>query len=386
MRRRWLLALVALVMGSLGAGSTRALLARVDRQMNGLTPSAAPAVSAEAAALHRQLLIADLHADSLLWGRDLRERHDRGHLDLPRMVEGNMFLQVFGVVTPASSGDNYTANSGKSDQIGQLMLARGHVSAVGDLAQRARIQAQDLQRLTARSSLRLLRTGADVAALRAAREAGQPAMGAVLSLEGAHGLGPEATYLDEAVADGYRVIGLAHFFDNEFAGSLHGTRKHGLTDAGRALVHRLDELGIIIDLAHASPAVVDEVLALSSRPPVVSHTGIRSACESPRNLSDARMKSIAAAGGLIGIGFWEGAICDTSPAGIARHLLAAVALVGVEHVSLGSDWDGTIHTTVDAARLPQITQALLDAGASPDTIAAVMGENLVRFLEENLPQ
>ena len=384
MRRRWVVILV-LVLVSLGAGGTNALVARVDQQMNGLTPSAVPVVSADAAALHRRLLIADLHADSLLWGRDLRKRHERGHLDLPRMVEGNLFLQVFGVVTSASSGDNYTANSGKGDQIGQLMLAQGHVSAVGDLAQRARVQAQDLHKLAARSDLQLLRTGADVAALRAAREAGQPVMGAVLSLEGAHGLGPEAAYLDAAFADGYRVVGLAHFFDNEFAGSLHGTTKHGLTDAGRALVQRLDALGVIIDLAHASPTVVEEVLALSPRPPVVSHTGIHSACQSPRNLSDARMKRIAAAGGLIGVGFWEGAICDTSPAGIARHLLAAVALVGVDHVSLGSDWDGTIHTTVDAARLPQITQALLDAGAAEETIAAVMGGNLVRFLEENLP-
>ena len=129
MRRRWVVILV-LVLVSLGAGGTNALVARVDQQMNGLTPSAVPVVSADAAALHRRLLIADLHADSLLWGRDLRKRHERGHLDLPRMVEGNLFLQVFGVVTSASSGDNYTANSGKGDQIGQLMLAQGHVLIV----------------------------------------------------------------------------------------------------------------------------------------------------------------------------------------------------------------------------------------------------------------
>jgi membrane dipeptidase len=204
-------------------------------------------------------------------------------------------------------------------------------------------------------------------------------------MEGAHGLGPDAAYLDAAIADGFRMIGLAHFFDNDFAGSLHGTTKHGLTPAGRDLIARLDAAEIIIDLAHSSPAVVDEVLALSRRPPVVSHTGIRGACDSPRNLTDGQMKRIADAGGLIGIGFWEGAICDTSPAGIAAHLLAAVAMLGVDHVSLGSDWDGTISTTVDAARLPQLTQALLDAGASEETITAVMGGNLVAFLEENLP-
>ena len=210
-------------------------------------------------------------------------------------------------------------------------------------------------------------------------------MGALLALEGAHGLGADGGYLDEAFSDGFRMIGLAHFFDNAFSGSLHGTAKHGLTEQGRALVERMDELGIIIDLAHASPAAVDEVLALSSRPPVVSHTGIRSACDSPRNLSDAQMKRIADAGGLIGIGFWEGAVCDTSPQGLARHILAAVALLGEAHVCLGSDWDGTITTTIDAARLPQLTQALLDAGATEATIAAVMGGNLMRFLEENLP-
>ena len=141
----------------------------------------------------------------------------------------------------------------------------------------------------------------------------------------------------------------------------------------------------MIDVAHSSPAVVEEVLALSQRPIVVSHTGIHSVCPTPRNLDDALLQKVAAGGGLIGIGFWDGAVCDTTPAGVARSIARAIEIVGSRHVALGSDWDGGTEVQMDASELPALTQALLDEGLAEKEIRAVMGGNLARHLRENLP-
>ena len=118
---------------------------------------------------------------------------------------------------------------------------------------------------------------------------------------------------------------------------------------------------------------------------VVSHTGLAGICDSPRNLSDEQMKRIAERGGLVAVGFWAGAICDASPAGVARALRYAIDLLGVEHVALGSDFDGGTVTPFDAAELAILTQALVNADFSATEIARVMGANSFRFLHQNLP-
>ena len=142
---------------------------------------------------------------------------------------------------------------------------------------------------------------------------------------------------------------------------------------------------IIIDLAHASPQMVRDVLAMPGTRPIVSHTGIRSVCDNHRNLPDDLMRQVAAKGGIVGIGFWEEATCDDSPAGIARSIVAAVELLGEDAVALGSDWDGSVPTTFDAAGLPALTQALVDEGMPEERIAKVMGGNMMRYLSETLP-
>ena len=182
------------------------------------------------------------------------------------------------------------------------------------------------------------------------------------------------------------MMGLHHFFDNRLGGSLHGVSKAGLSEFGRAVVHEMNRLGIIIDVAHSSEAVVREVLALSSTPLVVSHTGVRGACDQPRNISDGLMRSVAANGGLIGIGYWDGAVCDPTPAGIAKSIAYAIELVGVEHIALGSDYDGATSMYFDTSELVVLTQALLDEGLRHAEIRAVMGENQLRFLRKHLPQ
>ena len=151
------------------------------------------------------------------------------------------------------------------------------------------------------------------------------------------------------------------------------------------MVRRADELGVIIDVAHASPAMTREVLELVSRPVILSHGGVKGACDTARNFDDALMAEIAEAGGILGIGYWDAAVCDFTPAGIVKAMRYAIDLMGIEHVALGSDYDGATAVLVDTGELAALTQAMLDAGFTESEIRAVMGENVKRYLLENMP-
>jgi microsomal dipeptidase-like Zn-dependent dipeptidase len=174
-------------------------------------------------------------------------------------------------------------------------------------------------------------------------------------------------------------------YDNEVGGSSSGWKKRGLTPLGRRVVARIDSLGGIIDLAHASRATIDDVLALTSRPLLVSHTGLTSNCSGPRNLDDGLAREIAQRGGIIAIGFWKAAVCGKDTRAIARAIHHAIDIVGIDHVALGSDWDGGVPVPFDAAHISMLTASLIEEGLSHEQIRAVMGENEKRFLFENLP-
>lgn len=348
-------------------------------------------VSPAAQAMHERLIIGDWHADSLLWGRDLTERASRGQVDLPRLAEGNVAVQVFTTVTKSPAGLNYEQNSAAArDDITLLFLAQLRpLRAWRDLTQRALVQAEALAAAEEKApeALKIIRTRADLAAVLARRAAGERVVGAILGAEGGHALSGEIGNLDKLYDAGFRLIGLTHFFDNALGASLHGEagRENGLTDFGRAVVRRLVEKRMIIDLAHASPAVAREVLGMVDVPVVVSHTGIWSHCQTVRNFPDELMKAIADRGGLIGIGFWDEVTCDDSPSGIAGAIVAAIGLVGEDHVALGSDFDGAVTTRFDVSELTALTQALIDKGLEEPAIAKVMGGNMVRFLQDALP-
>ena len=142
---------------------------------------------------------------------------------------------------------------------------------------------------------------------------------------------------------------------------------------------------MIMDLAHASSATIDDVLSIAARPVVASHTGVRSAVPSVRNLPDDQVRGIATTGGLVGIGFWPVACGGDDVTAIARSIVAAIGLAGVEHVGIGSDFDGAVPTPFDATGMPLLTEALLVEGLSESDIAAVMGGNAVRVLRAGLP-
>lgn len=359
----------------------------VERQHNHVV-SAGRRPSARALELHRRLRILDLHADSLLWDRDLLTRGARGHADVPRLIEGNVAVQGFTVVTQIPKGLNNERNAGDSDRIGELFFAQLRPPTTWwSRPARALDQARRFREAAAGSSGRLsvLESAASLDAFLARREKEPGILGGFLGAEGAQALDDDLGNLDRLATAGFRMIGLAHFFDNAFAGSAHGVAKGGLTAKGRELVTRLEERGVLVDLAHSSPRTVRDVLAMARRPVVSSHGGVKGTCDNPRNLDDEEIRGIARTGGVVGIGYWDTAVCGTDPAAVARAIRYAVSLVGAEHVALGSDFDGAVTTPFDASGLAQVTDALLDSGLSDEQIRAVMGESALRVLRQTLP-
>lgn len=384
--RKWvrnsLLVLVGLLAVVLiyGPGKTESSLNRIE-------PTSDTRLSDSARDLHNQLKVADLHADTLLWDRNILKRSTRGHVDLPRLTKSNVAVQVFAAVTKSPRGQNYSANTADSDNITALaVLQRWPIDTWGSLLHRALYQAERLNIAAnkAPGEVVLVTSQADLIRHLSSWQSGGP-VGAVLALEGAHPLEANLANLNILYAAGYRMMGLQHFFDNALGGSLHGQSKAGLTEFGKQVVTSAVDMGFIIDVAHSSPAVVDDVLSLSRKPVVVSHTGIHGICQTPRNIADAQMQRIAAVGGLIGIGFWDAAVCDISPDGIARAIGYAIELLGPEAVALGSDYDGSTTVSFDGSQLALLTQALQRTDLSNEQIAGIMGENLIRFLTDQLP-
>lgn len=360
----------------------------MENRFNRVLDHEAYVISSQARTLHSSLLVADLHADSLLWHRDLLERGSRGHADVPRLIEGGVIVQVFATVTKVPPALNYDENTGDSDQITPLaILQRWPLRSWGSLFERARYQARRLLDAVGRSdgALVFLRTRADLESVLEARSKGRAVVGGLMATEGSHPLESSIGNISKLYDEGFRMMGLHHFFDNELGGSLHGVSKAGLSDFGREAILEMNRLGLMIDVAHSSETVVAEALDISSTPLVVSHTGVLGACDSARNLPDDLMRRIAAGGGLIGIGYWDGAVCDATPAGVARSIAYAVNLLGPESVALGSDYDGATSVYFDTSELAALTQALLHEGLGEEDIRAVMGGNQIRFFQKYLP-
>lgn len=361
----------------------------IERQQNQIDGKPLLPVSQKARALHATLTIIDLHADTLLWKRDLLDRTKRGHVDLPRLQEGNVALQLFSSVTKSPHGLNYDRNSAETaDDITQLAIAQLQpVRTWRSLLERSLQHGHKLDAAFAGSRGRLRKVGAaaNLDALLAARAgAAEKPIGAMLTAEGLHNLEGKAENLDRLYDAGFRMAGLTHFFDNELAGSMHGETKGGLTPFGRSIVRAMEAKGMIVDIAHCSHRCVAELLATARRPVVSSHGGVQATCKVNRNLTDDEIHGVARTGGVIGIGYWDGAICDTSPRSVAKAMRHVRDLVGVRHVALGSDFDGSTTTRFDASQLVQVTQALLDEGFTPDEIRAVMGGNALRVIRRGL--
>ena len=165
---------------------------------------------------------------------------------------------------------------------------------------------------------------------------------------------------------------------------MHGLQKGGLTPFGRAMVAAMEKRGIVVDLAHCSHACFADVMRVATRPVVVSHGGVKATCATNRNLSDGELHALAHNGGVVGIGYWDAAVCAPTPTATARAIRHAVAVAGIDHVGLGSDFDGAVTTGFDTAHLSAVTQALLDAGFADADVAKIMGGNVLRLLRAGL--
>lgn len=360
----------------------------VDSTMNNVLTTTPPAPSAAALALHRTLFVADLHADQLLWARDPLTRSSRGHVDVPRLQEGNVGLQLFSVVTKTPRGMNYDHNTGEIDNILLLAIAqRWPIATWSSLRARALHQADRLHQAAARSDGTLtVVTSRDELTAFMTRRAQQPTLVAgLLAIEGLHALDGNLANVDTLYDAGFRMMGLTHFFDNELGGSAHGVTHAGLTLFGRDVVTRMEQRGIIVDLAHTSPQMKRDVLAIAKRPVVVSHGGVAATCPGPRNLTDNELRAISANGGLVGIGYWDAAVCQLTVDAIVKAMKHAADIMGVQHVALGSDFDGATTEPWDTRALGLITEGLLKAGFSVDDVRRIMGGNVLAFLEQQLP-
>lgn len=385
MRRIFWSLVVVLAIGAVAL--FRILPGVVESSMNRIDGKPLLTVSPEAEALHRSLNVVDLHSDTLMWNRDLAAPSNRGHEDLPRLIAGNVTLQVFASTTKTPKDLNYDSNPSDSDILPPLLIAQGQPRRTWtSLLERSLFHAQKLDVAVSQSQGRLRKVsdqgGLDqLLALRARPDA---PVGAMLSIEGLHDLEGKAQNLDLLYAAGFRMAGLTHFFDNELAGSMHGVLKGGLTPFGRQIVGMMEDRGMIVDIAHCSHACVADVLKMARRPVVSSHGGVQAVCPVNRNLTDDEIRGLARTGGVIGIGYWDAAVCDTSPAAIVKAMKYVRDLVGIDHVALGSDYDGATMVRFDTSHLDQITQALMDAGFTPEEIRAVMGGNALRVIHAGL--
>ena len=362
----------------------------VDKNMNPVSDHSAFDVSEEALKLHETLFIGDWHADSHLWNRDLSKRYKRGHVDIPRLQEGNVALQMFTTVTKSPRGQNYEKNeTSASDNITSLaVIQRWPIKTWSSLAERAIFQANKVHKLATNDvdNFMLIKSQADLNNFIQKRSSNKSFVGGLIGTEGSHALDGDLENVTRLYDEGFRMMSLHHFFDNRLGGSLHGISGQGLTNFGEQVVLEIEKLDIILDVSHSSENVVKDVLKISNRPIVVSHTGFYGHCPSPRNINDNLMEDIARKGGLIAIGYWDAAVCDNTPKSVAEAIHYGIKLVGAGHVALGSDFDGTINPGFDTAELVAITHELLELGIDDNSIRLVMGENMLNFLQKNLPK
>lgn len=358
-----------------------------EKQTNQIDGKPLPEITAEAQKLHDSLMIVDLHSDTLLWKRKITDSVDYGHVDLARMKAGNVGLQIFSSVTKTPKDQNYDSNSAETDNITMLAVAQLQpVRTWSSLLERQLWHAEKLDRAVNASEgdLVAINTADQANTLTLDRSNTNKPIGVMFSAEGLQTLEGKRENLDMLYYAGMRMAGLVHFFDNELAGSMHGVEKGGLTDFGRQIVRDMEEKGMIVDIAHSSHKAVADILKIARRPVVSSHGGVQAVCGVNRNLTDEEIRGVAATGGVIGLGYWDGAMCDTDPATVAKAVKHVRDLVGIEYAALGSDFDGAVTTRFDTSGIVYITQALIEAGFTEAEIRAVMGGNAMRVLRQGM--
>ena len=325
--------------------------------------------------LHRRVAVADGHADSLMWNRDLNCASSQGHVDFPRLKEAGVKIQCFTVVTrglPVIDGFSLFAMKNGWPRAARV-----------DEWSRCTYQV-DCLAVFCRESKGNASIAATPAQLESNLQAGK--LSAVLGIEGGHALGGKVERVAELYARGVRFMSLSHLSNNELGGTstpLFGNKP--LTQHGRDVLDAMGETGMLLDVAHASPAMLPELLAHPKARPFCSHAGVQGATPSWRNLSDHVCRAIADKGGVVGIIFAPQFLGGRSLEHVARHVAHALTVMGEDGVAFGSDFDGMIPLPEgmrDVRDLPKLTAALLEHGLPVRVVEKVLGENYRRFFNE----
>lgn len=361
----------------------------VDKSHNKIRNHPPYTVSQEAQELYESLdFIADLHCDALLWKRNLLKDNSFGQVDIPKMLKANIGIQGFTLVTKSPKGQNFDKNTGESDNITSLYIAQGRpISSWFSLTERAVEQCNDLMKFQKKSDgeIRVILTNSDFMNYLNDRRNNKNITAGFIGVEGAHALDGKLENIDVLFDAGVRMMAPTHFFDNKLGGSAHGISQEGLTGFGKEVIKKMVEKNMIIDIAHSSPKMIDDILAMTTNPIMSSHTGVKGTCDNVRNLSDKHLKAIANSGGVIGIAMFDKAVCGTDAKATALAIKYAVDLIGVDYVALGSDFDGSVTTPFDITGLPLIVEELIKLDMSDENIKKIMGENVKNFLLKNLP-
>ncbi len=351
----------------------------IESFVNTLEPAIYPKVSSDAYDLVNSVGVIDLHCDAPLFEKDLTVCRYVGHVDFPRLVEGNVQLQIHAVATQLPFGFNHTMTIERRPDVLTLvygaMLSR---MALMTPYERLLYQAKRMRAMTERSNDAFWVDNRDIQ-LKGKQTA------VVLGFEGAQGVGDKPENIARLYAEGYRIAGLSHFHDNDYCGSHHGETGRGLSDMGHTLVEMAGRLNMIVDLAHASSQTIHDVCHYK-KPVLCSHTGITGHYDSTRNISNEDAKLIADVGGVIGIGFWLDAVGSPMVSDIVDGIEYGINVAGVESIALGSDFDGGIRATADTAEMPYlIVDEMLRRRIPTMTIELVVFRNAKRILQENLP-
>jgi membrane dipeptidase len=328
-------------------------------------------------ALHRRACIADGHADSLMWNRDLTVESSEGHVDFPRLKQAGVKIQCFTIVTrgvPFVDGFELFARKRRwPEHARRTEWARcsWQLDRMAEFCRRTD------------GAVSIAGSGAQLET-----NLGRGAISAVLGVEGAHAIEGKVERVAELHARGVRFIGLTHLGNNELGGSsfpLMGNRP--LTALGQEVLDAMAKIGMALDVAHASRRTLSQLLAHPSCRPFCSHGGVVGAKRSWRNLPDEALKAIADKGGVVGVVFAPIYLGGDGFEDVARHLEHAANVMGEDAIGLGSDFDGMVSLPKgmrDVRDLPRLTEVLLARGHSEAWVEKALGANFRRFFREVL--
>lgn len=318
----------------------------------------------------------DAHCDTgsvaLREGKDLRENDL--HIDFTRGAAFSRYAQVFAVYISRETGSFEDMDYSK-DQAASVLVPKADALLSFILSEISR--NADL--------VSLCRTPAEI---RAANEAGKIA--ALISVEGAELLGCDVGVLRHAYERGMRIVNLCWNYDNALCGAANGASGGGLTQKGREFVKIMQELGMAVDLSHASEQTFWDVCEIAKKPPFASHSNAKALCANPRNLTDAQFSALVKMGGAAGLNMYPHFLAENGNASvetIVRHAEHFLSLGGEKTLCLGGDWDGVDylpHGLTGIESCGEIYEAMLRQNWKEDLVRAIFYENLFDYMERAL--